>query len=228
MPLPTPPAKDAEPGSGPRRLPIFLLLDCSGSMRGGALDTARQTIRALLSRLREAPRGQAPLIVSLISYDSRAVQLNPLTPVEDFDPDAAGLADLCAVGTSALGDALRLVKDSMDRELERPGSPQGDLAPVLFLFTDGIPTDEEELKRQRRILASTSVYVLLDQASDLRKKYFEEILCGTGEARTSFLPFTLGADVMLEYVYAELRNLKDQKPIRRPRGYIQARGIVAR
>ena len=39
-----------------RRLPVYLLLDCSGSMTGEPIEAVRQGVKALLSELRGDPQ----------------------------------------------------------------------------------------------------------------------------------------------------------------------------
>lgn len=40
-----------------RRLPVYLLLDCSGSMSGEPIEAVKQGIKALLTELKGDPQG---------------------------------------------------------------------------------------------------------------------------------------------------------------------------
>jgi uncharacterized protein YegL len=66
--------------------------------------------------------------------------VTPLSELTQFNPPT-----LNAGGTTALGSALRLLGDSLDNDII-PNSPErrGDYKPLVFLMTDGMPTDNWE------------------------------------------------------------------------------------
>ncbi|NBT47338.1 MAG: VWA domain-containing protein [Actinobacteria bacterium] len=121
-----------------RRLPIYLLMDTSGSMSGEPLVAAQSGIQMLVSSLRQDPQALETAYLSVITFDSTARQAVPLTELSAFQEP-----HLVAQGVTALGDALRLVTDCADREI-RKSTPEmkGDWKPLVFIFTDGIPTDD--------------------------------------------------------------------------------------
>jgi len=123
-----------------RRLPVYLMLDCSGSMAGEPIAAMEMGIGALLSDLRNDPQALENVWLSVITFDDTAEQIAPLTDVEEFEVPA-----LEASGTTALGEALALLAERMKEEV-RPTAPdqKGDWKPLVFLFTDGEPTDDWE------------------------------------------------------------------------------------
>lgn len=123
-----------------RRLPVYLLLDCSGSMMGEPIEAVRQGVKALLSELRGDPQALETAYLSVITFDSQARQITPLTELMMFKEP-----ELNAGGATALGRALNVLMDCVDTEVRKSTSTQkGDWRPLVFILTDGSPTDIEE------------------------------------------------------------------------------------
>lgn len=58
-----------------RRLPVYLLLDTSGSMTGEPIEAVKNGVQMLLSTLRQDPYALETAYVSVITFDSSARQL---------------------------------------------------------------------------------------------------------------------------------------------------------
>ena len=128
-----------------RRLPIYLILDCSGSMSGEPIEATRQGVRALLADLRSDPQALETAYLSVITFNSSAQQLCPLTELLSFQEPT-----LDANGSTALGEALKLLEKCLDHEVIKATSTQrGDWKPLVFLITDGQPTDSWEAAADR-------------------------------------------------------------------------------
>ena len=133
-----------------RRLPVYILADCSGSMAGDPIESVKQGIRSLHSELMGDPSAVESAYLSVITFDSSARQVAPLTEVASFNPP-----DLQAGGTTAMGAALRTLIDCVNTEVRKTtGEQKGDWKPLIFLLTDGAPTDSwqqyaDELKRKK-------------------------------------------------------------------------------
>lgn len=121
-----------------RRLPVYLLLDTSGSMNGEPIEAVKNGVQIMISSLRQNPQAIETAFISVITFDSSAQQLIPLTDLASFQ-----MVDLKASGTTALGEALKLVANKIDNEVAKTTTEQkGDWKPLVFIMTDGIPTDD--------------------------------------------------------------------------------------
>lgn len=121
-----------------RRLPIYLLLDCSGSMMGEPIAAVQTGLQNLVATLRQDPYALETAYVSVITFDSDARQSVPLTELSQFNPPS-----LTATGTTAMGAALKLLAERVEAEVTKTtADTKGDWKPVVFLMTDGAPTDD--------------------------------------------------------------------------------------
>lgn len=123
-----------------RRLPVYLLVDSSESMAGEAIESVNRGLAAMVGELRSNPQALETVFLSVITFSGEAKQLVPLTDLIGFHLPTFGVRP----GT-ALGAALKLLIDRIQNEVVRSSEGQkGDYRPLVFLLTDGQPTDSWE------------------------------------------------------------------------------------
>lgn len=122
-----------------RRLPVYILLDTSGSMRGEPIHSVNVGLQSMLSALRQDPYALESVYLSVITFDMQAKIYLPLTPLDQVQlPDI----EVPSVGATFMGAALELLAEDVQKNIKKSIEDQkGDWRPLLFLMTDGSPSD---------------------------------------------------------------------------------------
>jgi uncharacterized protein YegL len=119
-------------------------------MTGEPIEAVRQGVKALLSELRSDPQALETAYLSVITFDSSARQIMPLTELMLFKEPVIN-----AGGPTALGEALHVLINCVNTEVRKSTEMQkGDWRPLVFILTDGSPTDTAEFKRAVEALKS--------------------------------------------------------------------------
>lgn len=120
-----------------RRLPIYFVLDVSESMIGEPLQRMEQGIEKIVASLRQDPHSLETVFISLIAFAGKAKALTPLVDLISFYPPKIPVG-----GGTALGEALDVLMHEIDTQVKKTTfEERGDWEPVIFLITDGKPTD---------------------------------------------------------------------------------------
>jgi uncharacterized protein YegL len=107
-------------------------------MYGEPIEAVKNGVQVLVSTLRQDPYALETAYLSIITFDSSAKQVTPLTELSAFQQPT-----IEANGCTALGEALSLLATKVDQEVTKTTPEQkGDWKPLVFIMTDGVPTDD--------------------------------------------------------------------------------------
>lgn len=107
-------------------------------MYGEPIEAVKNGVQVLVSTLRQDPYALETAYLSIITFDSSAQQVSPLTELAAFQQP-----NIQASGCTALGEALALLSQKADQEVTKTTAEQkGDWKPLVFIMTDGEPTDD--------------------------------------------------------------------------------------
>lgn len=174
-----------------RRLPIFLMVDVSESMAGKSLYKLEEGIAAIVSTLRKDPYALETAYISVIVFAGKPRTISPLTEVFAFHPP-----ELPVGGGTALGAALEHLMNEIDRTVVKTTPDRrGDWMPIVFLLTDGAPTDDPSTAvrrwnsgyRSRARLVAVSIGGGADHA--VLKQLTEDVMVFNDAAPDAFTRF---------------------------------------
>jgi len=126
----------------PRPLPIFILADTSGSMRGEKINELNLALREMLTALNDADDIRGKFQLSVIAFGGEVRLIQPLEDITRLT-----LSELTAAGNTPMGQAFEIVQEMIeDREVVTSRA----YTPTIVLISDGIPTDcSEEMYRRK-------------------------------------------------------------------------------
>ena len=120
-----------------RRLPVYFLLDVSESMVGEPIAQVEEGLRTIIQDLRKDPYALETVFVAVLAFAGQAHILSSLEELYNFNPPKLFIGD----GT-ALGLGLETLMRDLDNSVQKTTlEVKGDWKPIIFLFTDGVPTD---------------------------------------------------------------------------------------
>lgn len=114
-------------------------------MVGEPIEQVQQGMRTIIQNLRVDPYALETVFVSIIAFAGKARMISPLTELYKFYPPTFPIG-----GGTSLGTGLEAVMDDIDKSVIKSTAEQkGDWKPVIFLFTDGNPTDNYQAAFRR-------------------------------------------------------------------------------
>lgn len=122
-----------------RRLPVYILIDTSGSMKGEPIESVKVGLTDMVATLRQDPYALETVWISIITYDRDVKHVLPLTELENLQIPNITTPDS---GPTHTGAALEFLCHKYDEEVHLSTKQQkGDWMPLLFVLTDGKPSD---------------------------------------------------------------------------------------
>ena len=128
-----------------RRLPIYFLIDVSESMVGEPIELVQSGIADIVNELRTDPYALETVYLSIIAFAGKTKKISPLTELYNFYPPKLPIG-----GGTSLGAAVEFLMRDLDVSIQKTTlDVKGDWKPIIFLFTDGNPTDEYDMIFER-------------------------------------------------------------------------------
>ncbi|ADV48692.1 VWA domain-containing protein [Cellulophaga sp. E16_2] len=121
-----------------RRLPIYFLIDVSESMVGDPISQVQDGIATIIQELKTDPQALETVWISIIVFAGEAKTLVPLQDIISFYPPKFPIGS----GTSLSKGLGHLMYDLRKNLVKTTEYKKGDWKPIVFLFTDGVPTDD--------------------------------------------------------------------------------------
>lgn len=123
-----------------RRLPIYFLIDVSESMVGEPIRQLEKALTSIVNKLRQDPQALETAYLSIIAFAGKAKTLTPLVDLATFYMPQIPIGS----GTSLGAGLEHLVREIESGVKATTAEQRGDWNPLVFLITDGKPTDNPE------------------------------------------------------------------------------------
>lgn len=126
-------------------LACVLLLDTSGSMSGGPIESLNRGINTFIQQTSMDEMAKKRVDVAIIAFDDEPRIVTDFTPISQLEP-----VHLEAGGRTSMGAAINIAIDKVkerNRFYASLGAPC--FKPWIFMITDGVPTDDITTAVQR-------------------------------------------------------------------------------
>lgn len=123
-----------------RRLPIYFLIDISESMVGEPIQQVEEGLATIIQTLKTDPNAIETVWVSIIVFAGQSKTIVPLQELINFYPPKFPIGS----GTSLSKGLGHLMFELRKNIVKTTAEVKGDWKPIVFLFTDGVPTDDSK------------------------------------------------------------------------------------
>lgn len=124
-----------------RRLPIYFLIDISESMVGEPIQQVEEGLATIIQTLKTDPHALETVFISVIVFAGQPKTLVPLQEIVSFYPPKFPIGS----GTSLSKGLGHLMHELRTNVVKTTYEVKGDWKPIVFLFTDGVPTDDSKI-----------------------------------------------------------------------------------
>jgi uncharacterized protein YegL len=120
-----------------RRLPVYFVIDVSESMVGEPIQRVEEGIAMIVKELKSNPTALETVWLSVVIFAGQAKTIIPLQDIVQFYPPKLPIGS----GTSLANGLGHLMYELRTNVRQTTMEVKGDWKPIIFLFTDGAPTD---------------------------------------------------------------------------------------
>ncbi|MDR1109519.1 MAG: VWA domain-containing protein [Deltaproteobacteria bacterium] len=122
-----------------RKLPIYILIDTSGSMRGEPIEAVKAGLQSLFSGLKRDPHALESVQICVITFDREAKVILPMSELDNLRMPV--IPPLESSPTN-MGEALELMCQLYSKDVVKTSpTAKGDWLPLAVVMTDGSPSD---------------------------------------------------------------------------------------
>jgi uncharacterized protein YegL len=139
----------------PQVLSFYVLCDTSTSMFGRGIDAVNRSIKELHGQLLEDPVISDKVRIAMLSFATDARVELPLSRPSDI----ATMPTFSASGVTNYSRVFDLVGDEISRNMATLRTTHRPLRPVVFIVTDGSPTDKKWLESLDKLVDTSNPYV---------------------------------------------------------------------
>ncbi len=156
-----------------RRLPIYFLIDISESMVGEPIQQVEEGLANIIKALKTDPYAIETVWVSIVAFAGQAKTLVPLQEIINFYPPKFPIGG----GTSLSKGLGHLMFELRKNIIKTTHDQKGDWKPIVFLFTDGVPTDDTTVAIQewKKNWQRTANMVVVSFGSETDTKILSEL-----------------------------------------------------
>ena len=157
----------------PRRtMVLFFVIDTSGSMFGKKIGAVNTAIEEAIPAIKEVSDGNADALIKIAVLEfSSGAKWMPLTENGPVEVEQFKWTHLDVSGVTDLGAACKALKEKLSTKAFMKEAT-GSYAPVIFLLSDGAPTDNyqpalSELKQNNWFKVAIKVAIGIGDDADL-------------------------------------------------------------
>lgn len=168
-----------------RALPVFILLDVSGSMNGEKIETVNVALKEMINRFKKIENPKGIIELCLITFGGNQVNIiKPLSKITDQDSYV-----LTATGNTPMGMAFEKVVGIIE---DKDVVSSRAYTPTIVLISDGNPTDYNATGKSVEEIMSWDA--------------LSKIHSGTRSSKATKLAMGIGNDVDVNILKAFINN----------------------